>query len=201
MAAKPNPHTVLRVLALPIRRNPSPLTYYHVIAPPPLPPTEPGGTAASSSRATYWMKRGVSKAVELWDGMGDEKRPATSWQRRVYAYGTKAMGRIPFEESALKAVDVTALKGLQTQLQAALANTQQGEKVPADSKDALRTVVLHPGSVDKSLDVRAAWANFLQARVPLHRRGAFVWAGVSPLTAPFMLIRACHSTSSETIMG
>ncbi|KAH7101069.1 mitochondrial K+-H+ exchange-related-domain-containing protein [Auriculariales sp. MPI-PUGE-AT-0066] len=178
-----NPARTLRVLVLPIRRHPTPLTYYHVLQPPPAPVTaEP--VQGSSMHPAAVGKRAIAKATQLWDSLGDEKRSPTSWQRRVYYLGMMAMERVPFEESALKHVDPKAWKSASGAGAGALAS----EKRSDETVDNNNTAVLVHLSGESGLDTSARWAAFLNERVPMHRRRMILWAGLSPLMTPFMIV-------------
>ncbi|KZV97369.1 hypothetical protein EXIGLDRAFT_379144 [Exidia glandulosa HHB12029] len=142
---------VVRVLALPLSRRLK-LTYYHVMQPPP----------AETTDGPNLLKRGVTKAVQLWDKMGD--KPEGNWQRRIYVYGQKLMDRLEYEELALKVVDPS--------------------RAAPDG-----ALLLHPTTQPGAkLEPAAEWAAYLQERMPRHRRGAITWAAISPLTAPFMIV-------------
>jgi len=197
--SRPTQRAALRILALPLRRHPTPLTYYHIISPPPAPHvpaslSAPGTQDSLASRIQHWLKRSAGKATEMWDDLGDEKHPKTGWRRRVYSLGMHAMDQVPFEETALKAVDVTVLKALQSP---GIAPAPDQKPVELDAADVLEAVILHPRA--DATDVGAQWRTFVERRIPLHQRAMWIWAGLTPIMLPLAVLRESNFTRTVRV--
>ncbi|KAF9646219.1 hypothetical protein BDM02DRAFT_3100221 [Thelephora ganbajun] len=109
------------------------------------------------------ISRATDKVASIWANWGKAK-PGT-WRIKVFNYGERLVDRLDFEELALKSLDPSL-----------------GPKITSP-----RTIpLLYPQHVITSplLNLQT----LVDKRAPRHKRGAWFWLLVSPLTAPFMLI-------------
>ncbi|KAJ7167689.1 mitochondrial K+-H+ exchange-related-domain-containing protein [Mycena filopes] len=172
----------MRIIALPLSIRPPnasklPIFYtYKIIAPPPIrrSPTAPRGVF------TRWMpdeglgRWASHKATETWSNFG--MAPAGTLKRRAFQLGERLMDQLDFEESNLKALDVSLAPPL----------TLDGRSVAA-AKDTQVPLVYPPSvlSGPQSLDHLKA---LVEERIPLHNRGLVMWIFFAVLSAPLKLI-------------
>lgn len=60
--------------------------------------------------------------------------------------------------------------------------------------------LIYPSSLSSNRDSLEHFKTFLDDRMPRHRRGFYLWMIIAPLTAPFMIIRACHFSSLQSFI-
>ncbi|KAI0087061.1 mitochondrial K+-H+ exchange-related-domain-containing protein [Irpex rosettiformis] len=161
----------LRILALPLvsaSKTPGTssghLTYYHFTTPPPHP-----------EKTKTWSHWATTKAADIWAGFG--KAPEGGWKRRTFVYGERLVDRMDFEEMALKSLDPSLGPSLKR---------FGHSKADIKPDDNLTIPLIYPseacGSPISHLRTQ------LSKRTPKHKRGAWTWLLISPLTAPFMII-------------
>ncbi|KAI0755380.1 mitochondrial K+-H+ exchange-related-domain-containing protein [Daedaleopsis nitida] len=158
----------MRVVALPLTphckvdgKPVDHLTYYHFITPP------------EDKKTNTWLNWGVAKASDLWANFG--KAPEGNWKRRAFLYGERLVDRLEFEELALKSLDPSL-------------GPRLSDIVPHGSKEPLSSIIplIYPSSACESPIPHLH--SLLEKRTPRHKKGFQFWLGVSPLTAPFMII-------------
>ncbi|KAG8871207.1 hypothetical protein FRB98_000968 [Tulasnella sp. 332] len=163
----------MRIYAIPLTRRPPPsktlpLVYYYPRMPPPTDPSAP---------PTYF-NRALNKANSIWNKWGQEK---SGWKIKVYTWGNKAYERVDFEELSLGSIDPALGPKLMSQGggKEAVRAVEKGEPISIQ--------LIHPTRVGPS-DPLAHLTRLLDIRTPNHRRWFWIFVGISPLTAPFMLI-------------
>lgn len=165
----------LRIIALPLTRKPlsfknalqdtHPLIYYHFQTPP--------VQEAARKGAIAWMTRTVTNA---WSNFG--KAPEGSWKLKTFRYGERIMDRIEFEE--------LALKGLDPSLGPKLTAPGSASQAVEEEKDSIKIPLVYPPSYTGTPLLHLQ--SLVAKRLPRHRRGAWTWLLVSPLTAPVAII-------------
>jgi len=138
-------------------------TYYHFVTAPPSEVDQ--GQPNSLSRLT-------EKVTSTWVGWG--KATPGSWRVKVFNYGERLIDRLDFEELALKSLDPSL--GPRITSPRTVGKDAQQPHIPLIYPQHIITSPLL--NLEKLVDKRA----------PRHKRGAWFWLLVSPLTAPFMLI-------------
>ncbi|KAI0081610.1 hypothetical protein K474DRAFT_1613374 [Panus rudis PR-1116 ss-1] len=169
----------MRIIALPLCTHTrtatgrdSHLTYYHFVTPPPKEPKKQG-----------WTDWATAKAADLWAGFG--KAPEGTWKRKTFLYGERLVDRIDFEELALKSIDTSLGPKLFSKRPDASATEDSAQS--SSTTHSIPTIpLIYPGAVCNS--PMAHFRSLLEKRTPRHKRGAWFWLLISPLTAPFMII-------------
>ncbi|KAI0322025.1 mitochondrial K+-H+ exchange-related-domain-containing protein [Amylostereum chailletii] len=162
----------MRIIAFPLTKpvramrhasdHPAPLVYYHFQMPP-----------KPNDHKPTWTDWITGKASSTWASLG--KAPENTWKFKAFHYGERLIDRIEFEE--------LALKGLDPSLGPTVAHPRK-----ADDKSGLDSIPLvHPKFLEPT--VLPQVENILARRTPRHRKGFWTWLLISPLTAPFMIIR------------
>ncbi|KAJ1309642.1 hypothetical protein OPQ81_006409 [Rhizoctonia solani] len=143
----------------------------------------PKKSTRSDGQGPSLLKRAQEKASRMWSNWG--KAPG-GWKLKVHNFGEKVVDKIDFEELALASID-TSLGPKISQLG---THDSPGKKL-SEQQAKTHTVsipLIYPPSFMSSVDPLASLQQQLDVRLPLHRRKAWFWVGVIPLTAPFMLI-------------
>lgn len=118
------------------------------------------------------LSRLAEKATSTWDGWG--KAAPGTWKNRVFNYGERLVDRLDFEEVALKSLDPSL--GPKITSPRTVGKDVQQPQIP----------LIYPQHIITSplLNLQT----LVDKRAPRHKRGAWFWLLISPLTAPFMLI-------------
>ncbi|KAJ7755903.1 mitochondrial K+-H+ exchange-related-domain-containing protein [Mycena metata] len=147
---------------------------YKIIAPPPI------KKASSQHVFTRWLpedglgKWASHKANQTWTGFG--MAPAGTLKHRAFQLGERLMEGVDFEESNLKALDLSNAPPLISN--GKNVETATNAQVPLE----------YPPSVlsgPQSLDHLKA---LVEERIPLHNRGLATWIFFAILSAPLKLI-------------
>ncbi|KAF7355784.1 hypothetical protein MSAN_01496400 [Mycena sanguinolenta] len=165
----------MRIIALPLvrpRANVSsklPVFYaYRINAPPPIKKSLPD----SRGFFTRWMpeeglgKWASHKANTTWVAFG--AAPERSIKKRAFQLGERLMDRLDFEESNLKAVDLSIAPNLK------LKNTQVS--------------LLYPPSILSGSQALDHLKALVAERIPIHNRGIMLYVFFAILSAPLKLI-------------
>ncbi|KAL0067519.1 hypothetical protein AAF712_005510 [Marasmius tenuissimus] len=175
MRPTPRWHSVQRIISIPIaRQSPSKiLTYYHFQL--------HDSSAAKAKAQEGWVSWAQEKASATWSGFG--KAPEGSWKLKVFRAGERIVDRVDFEELSLKSVDPELGPTI-------LHPDFSGKKGKEKEKNApqLSIPLLFPASVYTAQTSLDHLRQLLSTRGPRHRRGIYLWIGLIPFTAPFMLI-------------
>ncbi|KAJ7228181.1 mitochondrial K+-H+ exchange-related-domain-containing protein [Mycena pura] len=177
----------MRIVALPLLRPANataskvPTFYSFRITPPPPKPK----TITSRSLWMRWIpEEGLGKwtshkASRTWADWG--MAPTGTMRQRAFQLGERLMDRLDFEESNLKAIDLSIAPPLEV-------NGKTVEAVKDGEVPLLYPPMMLSGP--QSLDHLRA---LVQERIPMHTRGVFVWIFFAVLSAPLKLIRI-HNT-------
>ncbi|KAJ7044848.1 mitochondrial K+-H+ exchange-related-domain-containing protein [Mycena alexandri] len=184
MAMIPRSMGSMRITALPLIRPVSgawptrklPIFYgYKIIAPPPIKKTStPRGGFARWLPEDGLGKWASHKANQTWTGFG--LAPAGTVKQRAFQLGERLMDQLDFEESNLKALDLSSAPP--PKLNGQSVETATDAQVP----------LVYPPSVlsgPQSLDHLKA---LVEERIPLHNRGLATWIFFAILSAPLKLI-------------
>ncbi|KAL0960987.1 hypothetical protein HGRIS_005983 [Hohenbuehelia grisea] len=142
--------------------------------------------STSTTQTTSWLpeegvvKWATNKAAQAWTGFGKAKEG--SWKLRVYTAGERLVDRLEFEELALKAIDPS--------LGPSITHPDFSGKDSTKAKTADVVIPLYyPPSIHSGSAARDHLRAMVVHRTPKHRKGFYMWMFLSPLTAPFMIIR------------
>ncbi|EPS98482.1 hypothetical protein FOMPIDRAFT_1165413 [Fomitopsis schrenkii] len=158
----------VRIIALPLTtrlrvKGPAEcLTYYHIETPLP----------AEGTSSSAWASRIQDKAADLWANLG--RAPEGNWRRKAFVYGERLIDRVDFDELALKSFDTS------------LGPSLTEWKTRFGTADIPVIPLIYPSS--SPLSPISHLHALLESRIPLHKRGAIIWAVATPLTAPLKLI-------------
>ncbi|EDR13552.1 uncharacterized protein LACBIDRAFT_308599 [Laccaria bicolor S238N-H82] len=170
------------------------LTYYQFQ----ISASKPASTGMSTSSSGWLPEEGIAnwitkKAGNTWAGFGKAKG---GWKLKTYQMGERLVDRMDFEELALKSIDPSlgpsikhpggghALEG---------KGKEKGKESVASSasekgEDSLVIPLLYPPSQTSSSAALAHLRQYVEHRMPKHRRGFYTWMILTPFTAPFMII-------------
>ncbi|KAJ6621811.1 mitochondrial K+-H+ exchange-related-domain-containing protein [Mycena sp. CBHHK59/15] len=188
----------MRIAALPLTRAAQPLahpsqriiTYYSFKTVPPSTPPKPERAVHDPPPpllARWLPEEGVVKWAaykvdSTWSGWGMAERG--SWRLRVFEFGERFLDKMDFEESMLKAIDMSI---------APPAKVPDGltgqEKADAEAEwSKLRVPLLFPPAVSSGSSALEDLRHLLEKRIPLHKKGFYTYLVIAPLTTPFMII-------------
>ncbi|QRW00669.1 potassium/hydrogen exchange-like protein [Ceratobasidium sp. AG-Ba] len=180
------PPSSMRLIALPltssanhlVRRsgNRHPLIYYHVQMP------ESKAHATEAEKPSLF-KRGQDKVAQMWIDWG---KASGGWKLKVHTYGEKLIDRIDFEELALASTD-TSLGPKMSKLS---AHESEGKRLSEKQSEthSVSIPLIYPPAYMSSVDPLIHLRALLVHRSPLHRSRTWLWMGLAPFTAPFMLL-------------
>jgi len=187
----------LRLLALPLCRNPE-LVYYYASKrksaskagneDPSL--SNVASTSGSSQtadnmteKASRLVTKATNKATEQWEKFG--KAPQGNWKHRIYMQGEKLMDRVDYEEWLLKALDASAAPKLLTRRpkpgdlsEGTATSSSEDEQIP----------LYFPSSFMSDFEVVQDLKQMLDHREPHHNDLMKKSLYVAPLTFPFAIL-------------
>lgn len=186
-----------RIIAIPLSRpqiptaitssrgGPAALTYYQfqlasrIPSPSVQKPSKEAEDGAASRKKSWIPEEGVAtwaqnKAAETWASFG---RAKGGWQLKTYQFGERQVDKMDFEELALKSIDPS------------LGPSIRHPNSTSDPFDSDVHIPLHyPPSAVSGEDVVAELRQYVEHRIPVHKKGAMTWGIIAPFTAPFMII-------------
>ena len=123
----------------------------------------------------------------------------TRLKNKVFTYGERLVDRLDFEELALKSLDpslgpkITSPRTVGKDIRQPQVRSSPSAPAPSLKLIPLLAQIplIYPQHIITS--PLLSLQTLVDKRAPRHKRGAWFWLLVSPLTAPFMLIR----TSSQ----
>lgn len=93
--------------------------------------------------------------------------------------------RMEFEELALKSIDPSLGPSLSHPASSEMeSESSEGKNV------GLRIPLYYPQNILSGETVMSELRQYVDHRIPAHRKGFYMWLAIAPLTAPFMIIRA-----------
>ncbi|RXW14252.1 hypothetical protein EST38_g11602 [Candolleomyces aberdarensis] len=190
------------------QHGPGPLTYYHFqlsskkkrrekekeVSQKEKEGNEPEGETKPKSRwslpeggITAWVQ---AKAAETWAGFG---KAEGGWKLYVFRTGERIVDRMEFEELALKSIDPslgpTITHPRSSEMDSEQKEQRLEEKGGAGSgPSVVRIPLVYPPSALTSELAVSELRMYVQHRIPVHRKGFYLWMFIAPLTAPFMII-------------
>ncbi|TEB24006.1 hypothetical protein FA13DRAFT_1669596, partial [Coprinellus micaceus] len=140
---------------------------------------------ADKNRPSWIPKGGLArwaqnKAAETWASFG---KAQGGWKRRTYDFGERMADRMEFEELALKSIDPSLGPSLSHPASSEMeSESSEGKNV------RLRIPLYYPKNILSGETVMSELRQYVDHRIPAHRKGFYMWLAIAPLTAPFMII-------------
>ncbi|KAJ3503908.1 hypothetical protein NMY22_g18088 [Coprinellus aureogranulatus] len=136
---------------------------------------------ADKSRLSWIPKGGLvkwaqNKAADTWASFG---KAEGGWKLKTFQFGERMVDRMEFEELALKSVDPSLGPSL---THPASSEMESSEKV------GLRIPLYYPPKILSRETVMSELRQYVEHRIPAHRKGFYTWLAIAPLTAPFMIV-------------
>ena len=141
--------TKLKLIALPLTKFKNNQQFITLLPKPPI----------SNNNDVTLLSKSINKFESMWNNLSTN--PDGHWKKRTWAFGERLMDRVPYEEWALKGIDINHGPAVNT-----------GQKL----------TILYPSSIIKQDLLMDKVKEDFASRSNLHRKYMFLSLGLSPIT-------------------